>query len=228
VGWRDANPPRDGDRPAWVRADGTSQWYRDGKCHRDGDKPAVEYASGSKAWYRDGKCHRDNDLPAYVSADGSKMWYRNDQVHRDDGMPAVENADGTYEWYTNGVKHAKPTPRSIRSTAVAGATTTTTNDAQQTTAAASSAVTTDRDFDAIPAVGLATIWTVFKKSLEDAIARKDTAASFNLRACLIPWLKMRIAAIYDMSEITIVTTNSSVNTTAASDWKTLHLSWAKA
>ena len=72
-------------------------WYQNNNWHRDGDKPAYIHADGSLEWFQNGELHRDGDKPAGIYADGSLFWYKNGQLHRFGG-PALINPDGTLEW----------------------------------------------------------------------------------------------------------------------------------
>ncbi len=74
------------DGPAYIRADGTQEWWVEGKRHRL-DGPAVVRADGTQEWWVEGKRHR-LDGPAYID------------LHRLDG-PAVVRADGTQTWWVN-------------------------------------------------------------------------------------------------------------------------------
>ena len=69
--WKNKNGQihRDGDLPAFERANGDKFYYKEGKLHRDGDLPAIEYACGDKEYCKNGKLHRDGDKPAVVYID---------------------------------------------------------------------------------------------------------------------------------------------------------------
>jgi len=92
---------RVGDKPAVVYANGSKEWWKDGKLHREGDKPAVVWADGTKQWFKNDKLHSVGDKPAFIDANGNKYWFKNDKRHREGDKPAVVRANGTKEWYKN-------------------------------------------------------------------------------------------------------------------------------
>jgi hypothetical protein len=94
---------RDGDKPAYISADGTLGWYKNGDYHRDGDKPAIINVDGTLIWYKNGLLHRDNDKPSLIHADGHLEWYKNGKQHRVTG-PAVINQNNKKEYWVNGVE----------------------------------------------------------------------------------------------------------------------------
>ena len=86
------------DRPTYIYADGSKEWYKNGQLHRDGDEPAVISAYGSKYWYKNRQFHRDGDEPAIIYANGSKFWYKNGERHREGDKPAVIHENGSKRW----------------------------------------------------------------------------------------------------------------------------------
>jgi len=61
---------------AIVHVNGSRSWrQQDGKLHRDGDRPAFIGANGSKEWYQHGKRHREGNQPAQIGANGTRVWY---------------------------------------------------------------------------------------------------------------------------------------------------------
>ena len=57
---------------------GNIRWYnKDGQLHREGDKPAYIEANGDKGYYINGLLHREGDKPAYIEANGNKSYYLN-------------------------------------------------------------------------------------------------------------------------------------------------------
>ena len=105
---------RDGDKPAYIDADGALHWDN-GQLHRDEDKPAVIYANGTLGWYKNGLLHRDGDKPAWIGADGALEWCKNGEQHRDGHKPAEIWADGTLEWWKNSRVHRLTGPAVIDS-----------------------------------------------------------------------------------------------------------------
>ena len=80
--------------------DGEERWTDDnGQLHRE-DGPAYIRDDGTQEWWWHGQLHRDGG-PAIIYADGSQQWYYMGKRHRKDG-PAIENASGTKEWWLNG------------------------------------------------------------------------------------------------------------------------------
>ena len=97
----DSNQLHREDGPAYIREDGTQEWWWHGQLHRSGG-PAVEYSDGGKFWHYMGKRHRE-DGPASEKSNGDKEWYINDYLHRLDG-PAVEKSNGDKEWWIDGYR----------------------------------------------------------------------------------------------------------------------------
>ena len=85
--------------PAFVRADGTEEWWQNGQLHRE-DGPAVVDANGASAWYQNGRLHRE-DGPAVVWPDSVSAWWFKGVRHRIGGA-AVIYADGTCYWFLQG------------------------------------------------------------------------------------------------------------------------------
>ena len=93
-----------------VTAGGTQIWRYNGKIHRDGDKPAIVYYDGSTQYYKHGQLHRDGDEPAAIGTTGYRAYWKNDKLHRDDDKPARIWPDGRVEYYKNDVRYT-PTPK---------------------------------------------------------------------------------------------------------------------
>ncbi len=100
------------DGPAWIRLDGTREWWQSNKRHRD-DGPAIARPNGVEEWYQHGERHRDNG-PALTWPDGVEEWYQRGNLHRDDG-PAVIKPDGTQGWYQYDKLHRDDKPAWIQS-----------------------------------------------------------------------------------------------------------------
>lgn len=98
-------PPTTEDQNCFVYFDGSRAWFSPGKMHvdmhRDGDRPAFIAANGDQAYMQHGKLHRNGDEPAFVGADGSLGWYQNGELHRDHG-PAFISADGMKQYAQHG------------------------------------------------------------------------------------------------------------------------------
>ena len=105
--WYDADDDlhRVNDKPAFIGADGTKEWWVNDKRHRDNDQPAIIQPDGPKEWWVNDKRHRDNDQPAIMWADGMKEWWVDNELHRDNDQPACIGANGTMEWWTNSKRH---------------------------------------------------------------------------------------------------------------------------
>jgi hypothetical protein len=96
---------RDGDKPAWIGADGSMEWLKNGRFHRDDDKPAI-LNERRLEWYKNDKLHRDGDKPAEIGADGILGWRKNGLPHRITG-PAVIYPNNKHEYWINGVNITK-------------------------------------------------------------------------------------------------------------------------
>ena len=78
--WKNGLLQRDGDKPAWIGADGSLEWYKNGEWHRDDDKPAVIRSNGTVAWFKNGLNHRLLG-PAYIDENNKfEWWFRGKQI----------------------------------------------------------------------------------------------------------------------------------------------------